>query len=90
MEGDRFLDVQVPVFPVVHPHELFVLVSNVLRFQVFVKGPVLLDQEIALAAINAKRGNAAVVDPLDDGERVFRTALGRPDQRSVRARAGCP
>ena len=39
MEGDRFLDVLVPVFPVMHPDELFVLVSNVLRFQVFVIGP---------------------------------------------------
>src|SRR3954468_21209908 len=61
MEGDRFLDMLVPVFPVMHADELFVLVSNVLRFQVFVKGPILLDQKIALAAINAKRGNAAVV-----------------------------
>ena len=37
MERDRFLDVQVPVFPVVDADELFILVGDSHRFQVAVE-----------------------------------------------------
>ena len=52
MERDGFLDVQVPVFPVVDAHELFVLVGDLHRFQVPVECAVLLDQKVALAAVD--------------------------------------
>ena len=52
MERDRFLDVQVPEFPVVNADELFVLVGDLHGFQVAVECAVLVDQEVALAAVD--------------------------------------
>ena len=42
MERDRFLDMPIPVGPVMAPGELLVVVRNVERFQVAVKGPVMV------------------------------------------------
>ncbi len=70
------LDVEVPVGPVVRAGILLVVVWNVHRFQVGVEGPVLVEQEVLGPAVDSHRRDPAVVDLLDDGERVFR-ASGR-------------
>lgn len=53
---------------------LLVVVWNVHRFQVGVEGPVLVDQEVLGPAVDSHRRDPAVVDLLDDGERIFRAA----------------
>ena len=74
MKRDGLLDVLVPVCPVVDADELLVFVRDVHRFEMLVERAVLVEQEVVLAAVDPQRGDAAVVDLLDDGEGVFRTA----------------
>ena len=77
MERDGFLNVLVPVGPVMAAGELLVFVRDVQRLQVAMERPVLLQQEVVGAAVDQERGDAAVVDPFDDGERVLGSSLGR-------------
>jgi hypothetical protein len=53
-----------------------IFVIDVKTFQMLVKFLVLFEQEIIGAAVDPERGDAAVVDPLDDGERVLGPPLG--------------
>jgi hypothetical protein len=51
--------------------EFLIFVIDVKIFQMLVKFLVLFEQKIIGAAVDPERGDAAVVDPLDDGERVL-------------------
>ena len=76
MEGDRFLDVLIPVFPVVNADKLLVFMGDVHRFQMAMERAVLLEQEVALAAVDTQCRNPAVVEFFDDSERIFGPAPG--------------
>src|SRR5581483_1008487 len=77
MEGECFADVQVPVIPVVCSRELFIFVRDAARFQMLVELAVLRDQEVVDPAVDPHQRNQAVVDPLDQRERVLGAPLGR-------------
>ena len=87
VERDRFLDVLVPEGPVVIADELLVLVGDVHRVQMAVEGAILVEQEVGLAAVEPQRGDPAVVHPLDQGERVFRSPPGRLAEDAIELRA---
>src|SRR5262249_62379712 len=90
VERDRLPDVLVPVGPVMPPREFLVLVRDVKRLQMRVERPVLVYQEIVRAAIDPQRGDAAVVDSFDQGERVFGAPGRRPAEDPVELRESLP
>ena len=86
MERDGLVHVQVPVGPVVAAGELLVLVRDVQRLQVLVEVAVLVEQEVVGPAVDPERRDPAMVDPLDERERVLGPPRG--DLPKIRANSG--
>ncbi len=75
MESDRFLDVLIPVFPVVHSHEFCVLVADLHRLQVAMECAVLVKQR-------PSHGASARSSPRRSHPLIRAKAIGFPHDRS--------
>ena len=76
MEFDRFLNVSVPVSPVVGAGKLLIFVRHLERFEMLVKGSVVFEEGILGTTIDPHRGDVLGFHGFDLGEGVFGSAFG--------------